>query len=61
VNRNGEPRYVPTSITRLCTFDFVRIENQQPVYQFKTQKERTPWLVDNINSKWQGQISELFF
>jgi hypothetical protein len=62
VNRNwGTQVYVPNiNNSGYALLDFVRIENQQPVYQFKNPKG-TPWLVDNINSKWQGQISASYF
>ena len=62
LNRNwGTQVYVPNiNNSGYALLDFVRIENQQPVYQFKNPKG-TPWLVDNINSKWQGQIRASYF
>ena len=62
ISRNwGTQVYVPNiNNSGYALLDFVRIENQQPVYQFKNPKG-APWLVDNINSKWQGQISASYF
>ncbi|QZK90139.1 carboxypeptidase regulatory-like domain-containing protein [Flavobacterium sp. CHNK8] len=58
VSKNwGTQVYVPNiNNSGYALLDFVRIENQQPVFQFKNPKG-TPWLVDNLNSRWQGQLS----
>ena len=62
INKNwGAQTYVPNiNNSGYALLDFVKIENLQPVYQFKNPKG-TPWLVDNINSKWQGQVSLSYF
>ena len=62
INKNwGAQTYVPNiNNSGYPLLDFVKIENLQPVYQFKNPKG-TPWLVDNINSKWQGQVSLSYF
>jgi hypothetical protein len=53
----GTQVYVPNiNNSGYALLDFVRIENQQPVFQFKNPKG-TPCLVDNLNSRWQGQLS----
>ena len=57
----GTQVYVPNiNNSGYALLDFVRIENQQPVFQFKNPKGN-PWLVDNLNSKWQGQVSVSYF
>lgn len=57
----GTQVYVPNiNNSGYALLDFVRIENQQPVFQFKNPKGN-PWLVDNLNSKWQGQVSASYF
>ena len=62
INKNwGAQTYVPNiNNSGYALLDFVKIENQQPVFQFKNPKG-TPWLIDNINSKWQGQVSLSYF
>ncbi|MGZ9676004.1 TonB-dependent receptor [Flavobacterium sp. GNP001] len=56
----GTQVYVPNiNNSGYALLDFVRIENQQPVFQFKNPQGK-PWLVDNLNSRWQGQLSATY-
>ncbi|SMB81329.1 hypothetical protein SAMN00120144_3367 [Hymenobacter roseosalivarius DSM 11622] len=52
----GRQYFVPNiNNSGYALLDFVRIENRQPVYQFKN-PGGTPWQTDPINSRWQGQV-----
>lgn len=57
LNRDWGLQYFVPNINNsgYALLDFVRIENQQPVYQFKN-PAGTPWQTDPINSRWQGQL-----
>ena len=52
----GRQYFVPNiDNSGYALLDFVRIENKQPLYQFKN-PAGTPWQTDPINSRWQGQL-----
>ena len=52
----GRQYFVPNiNNSGYALLDYVRIENKQPVYQFKN-PAGTPWQTDPINSRWQGQL-----
>ncbi|MBF9238642.1 TonB-dependent receptor [Hymenobacter sp. BT683] len=57
LNREWGLQYFVPNINNsgYALLDFVRIENKQPVYQFKN-PAGTPWQTDPINSRWQGQL-----
>ncbi len=57
VNRNwGKQHFVPNvQNSGFGLIDFVSIEDNQPVFQFKN-PQGTPWLIDPINSRWQMQV-----
>ncbi|GAA4360958.1 carboxypeptidase regulatory-like domain-containing protein [Hymenobacter saemangeumensis] len=52
----GRQYFVPNiNNSGYALLDFVRIANNQPVYQFKN-PAGTPWQTDPISSRWQGQL-----
>ena len=54
-NEWGRQYFVPNiNNSGYALMDFVRIENNRPVYQFKN-LTGTPWQTDPISSRWQGQ------
>ena len=57
LNREWGLQYFVPNINNsgYALLDFVRIENQRPVYQFKN-PTGSPWQTDPINSRWQGQL-----
>lgn len=57
LNRNwGKQHFVPNvQNSGFGLIDFVRIEGEQPIFQFKN-PEGTPWLIDPIESRWQMQL-----
>ena len=61
VNKNwGKQHFVPNvQNAGVGLIDFVKIENGNPVYQFKN-PTGTPWQIDPINSRWQGQIGVIY-
>ncbi|PJJ59514.1 TonB-dependent receptor [Hymenobacter chitinivorans] len=55
-NSWGRQYFVPNiNNSGYALLDFVRIENNRPVYQFKN-PAGTPWQTDPISSRWQGQL-----
>ncbi len=57
LSRNWGRQYFVPNINNsgYALLNFVRIEDKQPVYQFKNPGD-TPWQTDPINSRWQGQL-----
>lgn len=57
INKNiGAQHYVPNiNNSGYALLDFVKIENGNPVFQFKNPQSK-PYLVDTINSRWQAQF-----
>jgi len=54
--RWGKQYFVPNvQNSSVQLLDFEGIEDSQPVYQFKN-PQGTPWLVDQLNSRWQAQL-----
>jgi hypothetical protein len=52
----GRQYFVPNiNNSGYALLDFVRIENRQPVYQFRN-PAGAPWQTDPIASRWQGQL-----
>ncbi|NVO84317.1 TonB-dependent receptor [Hymenobacter terrestris] len=52
----GRQYFVPNiNNSGYALLNFLRIENNKPVYQFK-EPTSTPWQTDPINSRWQGQL-----
>ncbi len=58
INRNwGELVFVPNVVN--SSFNLLRftgIENNQPTYQYTNNENTTPWVVDNVNSRWRAQL-----
>ncbi|GAA4055921.1 carboxypeptidase regulatory-like domain-containing protein [Hymenobacter glaciei] len=55
-NEWGRQYFVPNiNNSGYALLDFLRIENNKPVYQFKN-PTGTPWQTDPISSRWQGQL-----
>ncbi len=57
INKNwGRQTFVPNvNNSGFSLLDFIKIENEKPVYQFNN-NNKTPYLVDNLASRWQMQI-----
>ncbi len=52
----GRLYFVPNVLnSSFSLLDFAGVENNQPTFQFRN-PQNTPWVVDNANSRWQGQI-----
>jgi hypothetical protein len=57
INKNwGRQTFVPNvNNSGFALLDFIKIENEKPVYQFNN-NNKTPYLVDNLASRWQMQL-----
>lgn len=62
INKNwGKQHFVPNvQNSGYGILDFVNIENQKPVFQFKN-PSGTPWLVDPVFSRWLAQLGIQFY
>lgn len=62
INRNwGELVFVPNVVN--SSFNLLRftgIENNQPTFQYTNNENTTPWVVDNVNSRWRAQLGIKF-
>ena len=57
INRNlGKQYFVPNlENSSFSLLNFVRIENNQPIYQFNNPQGK-PWQIDTVASRWQAQL-----